>query len=199
MRKIFDKDCTFLQSISKPEQFEQYYFQKPEVVFAGRSNAGKSSLLNALVHANNLAHVSKTPGKTKTINAFSLSKSINLLDMPGYGYAVVSKVQRAEWHNLISGYFAMNRPQLLQVFVLMDGRVGMKDSDLEMMSYLPMSVTTIVLTKCDKMSQKEMEVVKNEIMEFMIVNFSLQIPVLFTSAKTGLGIDQLRVEIHNLL
>lgn len=199
MRRIFDKNCNFLLSIAKLDQFDHYYFNKLEIAFVGRSNAGKSSLLNSLVKIDNIAHVSKSPGKTKTINAYSLGNHLNLLDMPGYGYATVSKVQRAQWGSLMSDYFKARRPQLAQVYLLMDGRVGMKDSDLDFIERLPISITTFIMTKCDKMNQKEMEDVEKSISEFMIVNFSLKIPTIFTSARTGVGLDKLRSEIHGFV
>ena len=108
---------------------------RPEIAFAGRSNVGKSSLLNALTNRKDLARTSHTPGRTQQLNFFDLGGKLYLVDMPGYGYAKVSKKQRKEWTDLIFDYLR-GRPNLRSVYILVDGRHGLKDSDIEMMTML---------------------------------------------------------------
>ena len=127
----------------------------PEIAFAGRSNVGKSSLLNALVGRKKLARVSKTPGRTREINFFRVNDQFILADLPGYGYARVSKTRKAEWRPLIEGYLR-ETPQLAGVVQLLDMRHEPSDDDvamLDLLSELEMP-TVVVLTKSDKLSRK---------------------------------------------
>jgi len=127
----------------------------PEIAFAGRSNVGKSSLLNRLVGRRSLARVSRTPGRTREINFFRVNDQFILADLPGYGYARVSKTRKAEWRPLIEGYLR-ETPQLAGVVQLLDMRHEPSDDDvamLDLLSELEMP-TVVVLTKSDKLSRK---------------------------------------------
>jgi len=128
----------------------------PEVAFAGRSNVGKSSLLNRLVHRKKLARVSNTPGRTREINFFRVNGTFVLVDLPGYGYARVSKERRAEWKPLIEGYLKTS-PQLRGIVQLLDSRHDPTRDDRDMLDFLSeLGVPTIVvLTKIDKLSATE--------------------------------------------
>lgn len=126
----------------------------PEVAFVGRSNVGKSSLINALVNQKNLARASHTPGRTQALNYFDLAGQIYLVDLPGYGYAKAPVATINAWTHLIEDYLSQ-RPSLKRVFVLVDSRHGLKDSDRQMLTYLNHFVVShqIVLTKIDKISK----------------------------------------------
>ncbi len=127
---------------------------RPEIAFAGRSNVGKSSAINALANRKRLAFASKTPGRTQTINFFELGPSARLVDLPGYGYAEVPQAMRAEWDALVGGYLG-NRACLAVVVVLMDIRHPLKDHDLHLFEWLrPLGAKLMVLlTKADKLSR----------------------------------------------
>ena len=127
----------------------------PEIAFAGRSNVGKSSLLNKLVGRKSLARVSKTPGRTREINFFRVNDSFVLADLPGYGYARVSKERKAEWRPLLEGYLAKT-PQLAGVVQLLDIRREPSEDDVAMLDLLAEleMPAIVVLTKCDKLSRK---------------------------------------------
>ena len=132
-RILFAGACDFVLGVAGLEQLPAS--DRPEVAFAGRSNVGKSSLINALTNRKTLARTSHTPGRTQQLNFFDLGKQIYMVDMPGYGYAKVSKKQRAEWNTLIFDYLR-GRQSLRCVFILIDGRHGIKDSDEELMARL---------------------------------------------------------------
>lgn len=126
---------------------------KPEYAFIGRSNVGKSSLINQLINRKNLARVSSTPGKTRLINHFLINDSWFLVDLPGYGYAKISKKEREKWQEMINKYF-LNRSNLVLSFILIDSRIEMKDSDKDFINWfgekqLPFA---IVFTKTDKLT-----------------------------------------------
>ena len=107
----------------------------PECCFIGRSNVGKSSIINAVTKSKKLAKTSKTPGRTQNINSFLINDKINIIDLPGYGYAKVSKAKREELYNLIESYL-INRENLKQIFVLVDCKVGIKDSDIDILDII---------------------------------------------------------------
>ena len=125
---------------------------KEECCFIGRSNVGKSSLLNAITKTKKLAKTSKTPGRTQSINVFEISNKINMIDLPGYGFAKVSKVMRENLMTLIEDYIEY-REKLKHVFLLIDAKVGIKNSDIDMLDFLNSCSKnfSIVLTKIDKL------------------------------------------------
>ena len=148
-RRLFAGPCDFMLGVAALDGLPPA--DLPEIAFAGRSNVGKSSLMNALTGRNNLARTSNTPGRTQQLNYFNLGSVLYLVDMPGYGYAKVSKTLIAEWTQLIKDYLR-GRPTLRCVFILIDSRHGLKDSDKELMSMLDEAGAAyrIVLTKIDK-------------------------------------------------
>lgn len=156
IRKLFSGPCEFFAGVMDlnglpPEG-------APEIAFAGRSNVGKSSLINALTARKTLARTSNTPGRTQQLNFFDLGGVFWLVDMPGYGYAKVSKKMREEWDDLIFSYLR-GRPSLRSVFVLIDSRHGLKDVDLDLIKMLDAAGVSarIVLTKVDKAGFQETE------------------------------------------
>ena len=165
----------------------------PEVAFVGRSNVGKSSLLNKLLGRKALAKVSSQPGKTANVNFFE-ADGISFVDLPGYGYARVSMAERQRWANLISGYFAQERSFNL-VIALVDVRLEAQKLDQDMLAVLrennlPFVVT---LTQADKLSRPK------QTRQVELLSRQLEVPreqMLLTSAQTGLGIDELRRRIE---
>jgi GTP-binding protein len=161
----------------------------PEIAFAGRSNVGKSSLLNRLVGRKRLARVSKTPGRTREINFFRVNDLFVLADLPGYGYARVSKEQQAEWQPLLEGYIAKT-PQLAGVVQLLDMRREPSEDDaamLDLLAELGMP-TIVVLTKSDKLSRKASAERADSIARSLLLDPDQTISF---SAVTGEGRDQL--------
>ncbi len=164
----------------------------PEVAFAGRSNVGKSSLINKLVRRKALARTSSQPGKTANIN-FYLADGIRLVDLPGYGYAKVSGKERQRWADLIAGYFDQNRSFNL-VVALVDIRHDAQKLDLEMLSFLNESNLPFVvaLTKADKLSRSKQDQQAARLAKQFGIPRSQMI---VTSAEKGIGIDELRRRI----
>lgn len=170
----------------------------PEVAFAGRSNVGKSSLLNALTGRRALARTSNTPGRTQELNFFDCDRRLMLVDMPGYGYAKVSKTERDRWGKLIRSYLR-GRPNLRCAFVLVDARHGLKENDLEIMAMLDEAAVAyrIVLTKADKIKPTELLAVTTQTGD-AIKKRAAAFPEAFpTSAEKGLGIDELRAILED--
>ncbi len=166
----------------------------PEVVFAGRSNVGKSSLLNKLLNRKSLAKVSQTPGKTATINFYEVEK-IHLVDLPGYGYAKVAKTEVAKWAKLIEGYLNQKRRFAL-VASLVDIRIPPQKLDIQMIDFLKALNLPycVVLTKADKLGvqarEKQVEVLREGL------GIGEDVRMLLTSAEKGTGIPQLRTYIE---
>ncbi|MBC8007458.1 MAG: YihA family ribosome biogenesis GTP-binding protein [Prolixibacteraceae bacterium] len=161
-----------------------------EVAFAGRSNAGKSSAINALAQRHRLAFVSKTPGRTQQINFFSLGAGRFLVDLPGYGYAKVPRGMRNEWEQLISGYLQL-RPQLRGLIVVMDIRHPMKDLDRQLLTWFEGTgkPAHILLTKADKLGrQPAVDQLRNTI-RILAVDFP-GVSVQLFSAQSKIGIDE---------
>lgn len=149
-QKLFRGQCDFMLGVAGLDQLPAD--DQPEIAFAGRSNVGKSSLINALTGRKALARTSNTPGRTQQLNFFNLMDQITLVDLPGYGYAKVSKSQSKAWTKLLKSYLK-GRVPLRLALVMVDGRHGLKDSDKEMMDMLDEAAVPyrIILTKGDKM------------------------------------------------
>lgn len=171
----------------------------PEIAFVGRSNCGKSSLLNALLARTNLARASKTPGRTQMVNFFEVSTGksrIVLADLPGYGYSAIDREVRKHWQSLIDAY--LQRPSVQEFLFLVDVRRAhdLDSDDLALLGYLvrrqPMVPTTVILTKCDKSNQRDIAAARAAIME---QTRSLSLPqaqIVATSSLKKKGIDALR-------
>ncbi len=161
---------------------------KPEYAFIGRSNVGKSSLINMLMRKKNLAHTSSAPGKTRTINLFDVDETWLLADLPGYGFAKASHVQREEFRKMIA-YYLSHRPNLMNVFLLIDSRLEPQKSDLEYIDFLATNQIPfcIVFTKSDKLSQSQLA--KNmAVYEAKLSEDWEELPLRFyTSAEKGNG------------
>ena len=191
---LFAQSCEFLRGV--PSLIDLPDFGQPEVSFAGRSNVGKSSIINALTGQNTLARTSNTPGRTQQLNFFSLGERLVLVDMPGYGYAKASKAAIAQWNRLIDLYLK-GRPTLQRVYVLVDARHGLKDNDFEMMKMLDAAAVSyqLVVTKADKISPARMAELQNE-METQLTKHPAAFPaILMTSAVSRSGIQELRAEV----
>ena len=169
----------------------------PEVAFAGRSNVGKSSLLNRLVRRKAFARVSRTPGRTREINFFKVNEQFILADLPGYGYARISKEKKADWKPLIEGYLRLT-PALAGVVQLLDIRRDPSDDDVAMLDYLAeLDIpTVVVLTKIDKVGRGAQEDRARDITESLSLSKE---QVIRFSATTGEGRDELAAALAGLL
>ena len=168
----------------------------PEVAFAGRSNAGKSTLINLLTGRKSLARVSKTPGRTRELNFFRPAAELMLVDLPGYGYARVSKEETARWTELIFAYLR-GRPNLRRTFLLLDSRRGPLESDIAVMGLLDSAAVSfqVVMTKCDKPSKPELSSALAET-EAELRKHPAALPeIICVSAVSGDGVDDLRTAI----
>ena len=167
----------------------------PEIAFAGRSNVGKSSLLNKLFNRKGLAKVSQTPGKTATINFFSCD-GVRFVDLPGYGYAKVSKSDKSRWSELIEGYFNQDR-DLALVVSLVDIRHEASDLDVNMNGFLQEAELpyAVVLTKADKLSRQQQMKQKAALKKQL--KLGADVPLVVCSSEKGTGIDELRSLIKN--
>jgi GTP-binding protein len=196
-RKLFAGSCDFMRGVGKladlPEQ------ALPEIAFAGRSNVGKSSLINALTGRKALARTSHTPGRTQELNFFDIGGRFYLVDMPGYGYAKVSKTQKESWNQLIRSYLR-GRATLRCVFVLIDSRHGIKDSDAEILTLLDQSAVPyrIVLTKADEVRREQLAAVTEACAARLAGHMAAAGAILPTSAHGGAGLAELRAEIWTI-
>ncbi len=165
----------------------------PEVAFAGRSNVGKSTLINALTGRKKLARTSNTPGRTQQLNFFNIGDAFHLVDMPGYGYAKVSKSKIANWVKVLENYLK-GRVPLRLALVLVDSRHGLKESDLEIMDLLNKAAVPyrIILTKSDKAKKSEIDKTIAEIENKLKKNPAAYPHPHITSSDKKLGIDELR-------
>ncbi len=181
------KKVEFIKSAVKPKDYPPP--TKPEVAIVGRSNVGKSSLINA-IFKRGIAKVSSTPGKTRLVNFFSLNDKLYFVDLPGYGYAAVSKKEREKWKDMIESYF-YNRDNLKLVLLLVDSRYKPTNLDILMKEWLnSLDIPyVIVATKVDKLNQSEKARLKKNIREAL--DLPEHVPIFLTSAKEGTGIKEL--------
>jgi GTP-binding protein len=171
-----------------------------EVCFAGRSNVGKSSLINALTNRKNLARASNTPGRTQEINFFALGDTRYLVDLPGYGYAEAPLAIVAKWQALLKSYLA-GRQNLRRVFVLIDARHGVKDVDEEILRLMDRSAVTfqVVLTKVDKISLADKAAVIEQVKGALAKHVAAYPQIIVTSSEKGEGIETLRAVIATMV
>ncbi|MGZ3578088.1 MAG: ribosome biogenesis GTP-binding protein YihA/YsxC [Syntrophales bacterium] len=183
----------FVKSATLPSQYPEGIL--PEIAFAGRSNVGKSSLINTITRKKNLARTSSTPGCTRLINFFIVNNQISLVDLPGYGYAKAPIASKKEWGPMIETYL-MHRESLESVIVILDVRRDPSEQDLTLIDWLRhyQIIPTIVLTKIDKVSRSQATVRKRKIRELLGLNAD---PILF-SARTGEGKDAIWGAIKDL-
>ena len=170
-----------------------------EYCFIGRSNVGKSSLINSITKTKKLAKTSKTPGRTQAINVFEISKKINFIDLPGYGFAKVSKVMRDNLMNLIEEYIE-NREKLNHVFILIDSKVGLKNSDIDMFDFINncSKEFSIILTKIDKISKNQINFQKKSILSLM-KNYNKTFDNIYLSeTKKNNGIIEIQKKIYEI-
>jgi GTP-binding protein len=171
----------------------------PEIAFAGRSNVGKSSLINALCGRSTVARTSNTPGRTQELNFFDVSGRLIMVDMPGYGFAKAPKDKVDAWKRLVNGYLR-GRPTLRRCLMLVDSRHGLKDVDREIMTMLDKAavVYQIVLTKIDKLNATELAAVQERTRAEIVSHVAAHPTLILTSSEKGLGIPELRAEILQL-
>ncbi len=198
LERLFKASCKFVLGTTDFNHFPNS--DLPEFAFIGRSNVGKSSLINALVNQKSLARVSVTPGRTQQVNFFDLGGKFMLIDLPGYGFAKAPKNLVKAWERMSLGYLK-NRKNLKLLFLLIDSRHGFKKSDLEFMAQLNNFGINyqIVLTKVDKSNN---ELIKS-IINFITINVSLNPAmlqdVIITSSKNKKGLNFLRASIYDRL
>ena len=196
-RRLFAGACDFVLGAQRLDHLPPP--AGPEVAFAGRSNVGKSSLLNALTGRRSLARASSEPGRTRQLNFFNLGGRLMLVDMPGYGYARASKDIKADWQGLMFDYLR-GRPSLVRVLLLLDARVEIKASDTAVMELLDRAAVTyqLVLTKADGTKPQALERKLQEVRALVRAHPAAFPDVVVTSAADGVGIPELRAILTRL-
>ena len=197
-RLLFSKETSFVKGVVDMQGLPNP--DKIEVCFSGRSNVGKSSLINALTGRKGLARASNTPGRTQEINFFSIPETHYLVDLPGYGYANAPIKVVEKWQNLLKQYLA-GRQSLRRAFVLVDARHGVKKVDTEIMCMLDSSAVTfqVVLTKLDKVKEKYQENILEQVRTSLQKHPAAFPDIILTSSEKGWGIQTLRSVIAMLV
>ena len=192
MKALFVKSSVQLSQLPSSEI--------PEFAFIGRSNVGKSSLINTLTSSKGLAKTSGSPGKTQTINHFIINEKWHLVDLPGYGFAKVSQATRAEWESLMKSYF-LNRQQLITTFVLIDIRLEPQKNDLDFIEFLGTNGVpfSIVFTKADKLTPNQALKKVNDYKTSLLTSWEELPPIFVTSATNRTGKDELLQYIQGLI
>jgi GTP-binding protein len=196
-RLMFARPCAFFYAAQKSDQLPEPGL--PEVAFCGRSNVGKSSLINALTGQKALARVSQTPGRTRQLNFFNLADRLTLVDLPGYGYAKASKDMQRDWQGVMFDYLR-GRPNLVRVMLLLDARIETKSADRAAMDLLNTAAVAfqIVLTKADDVGPQKLAARIKEAEALARGHTAAHPLVLVTSSETGHGIPEVRAEIAAL-
>ncbi len=197
-RKLFSRPFSFIKGCVKIDDLP--IDDKIEIAFAGRSNVGKSSLINALVGMKSLARTSNTPGRTQELNIFENNMNLRLIDMPGYGYAKAPKPKVEAWNKLIHAYLR-GRANLRRVYILIDGRHGAKASDASLMNELDKIGVSyqIIITKSDKPNKNELNKAIKETYRQIAKRPAAYPNIIISSSHKKEGIDLLRAEIAKLL
>jgi len=192
-KKIFNNEAEFMLGVNNIEQLPSHHYS--EIAFAGASNVGKSSLINAVL-GQKIAIVSSTPGRTKQLNFFKIAQKFILVDMPGYGYAKANKQQIEHWQRVAMEYLT-NRANLKRVFLLIDPTKGLKDSDLETINVFNALAVSfeIVLTKTDRLNQEELKKIEDKIKNSAKKWPAFYDKIIHTSSYKGYGVNDLQDEI----
>ncbi len=196
-RLLFARECQFVAGAASADALPTGGLL--EVAFAGRSNVGKSSLVNALTGRNALARTSRTPGRTQQINFFRLHDTLMLVDLPGYGYARASKAKIGAWTELMHDYLK-GRAALRRLCLLVDSRHGLKESDRELMKELDVAavVYQVVLTKCDKLTAGALAAMTETVADELAGHPAAHPEIIATSSQTRTGIALLRAALAAL-
>lgn len=196
-RKLFAGPCDFMLGVVAIEGLPDG--TSAEIAFAGRSNVGKSSLLNALTGRNGLARASNTPGRTRELNFFNLGDQLKLVDLPGYGYAKASRKDAHAWTRLTRDYLR-GRAELRRICLLIDSRHGLKPSDLEIADILDKSavIYQVVLTKTDKIKPTAVDAVIADVTKALAKRPAAYPIIRATSSQTGAGLPELRADLAAL-
>ncbi len=196
-RKLFAGPCDFIMGAAKITQIPKT--DLPEVAFAGRSNVGKSSLINALTGRKALARTSNTPGRTRQINFFDLDGRLMLADLPGYGFAKAPRSVAETWAKLINSYLK-GRFQLRRTCLLIDARHGVKVIDRKIMAVLDAAAQSylVVLTKCDKVGKEQLQDLTAKTLAELTTHTAAYPEVMITSGRKGAGIPELRAALASV-
>jgi GTP-binding protein len=198
-RRLFNGSARFRLGVAQLEQLPAV--DRVEVAFAGRSNVGKSSLINALTGVNGLARASNTPGRTRELNYFDVGGDVlTLVDMPGYGYAKAAKKDVRQWQQVLKAYLR-GRVGLSRAFVLIDSRHGVMTPDIEMFEMLDDAAVPyqLVITKCDKINRHELAELEAETLAHLKKRAAAIQHIHLTSAERGFGMDELKAEVAGLI
>lgn len=197
-RWLFAQECRFLRGVATLQQMPAR--DLPEIAFAGRSNVGKSSLVNALTGRRTLAKVSNAPGRTRQLNFFDLGGRLTLADLPGYGYARAPKEQVANWTRLVELYL-IGRAPLRRALLLIDARHGLKETDQRVMAMLDKAAVSyqVVLTKTDQLPPRQLAETLQEVAAKIAKHTAAHPEVTSTSAQRGTGIPELRAALAMLI
>lgn len=196
--ELFVAKPTFLRGVASVDQLPVTHVA--EFAFAGRSNVGKSSLINAITGVRGLARASNTPGRTQELNFFDANGQFFIVDLPGYGYAAAPEKMVQAWTRLIHDYLR-GRVELKRVFLLIDSRHGLKDVDIKIMKMLDAAAVSyqIILTKIDKISKKDCEKVLADTIEKARTHVAAYPEILVTSSEKNIGIEEVRAQFVKVL